>query len=81
MSYNLWIWTLQLSDDLKALVELGKHIHHRTGEQSVFGCDLELWGRKRCARRLKAGKEMCEELDSVHLRLYAVDGPFDAILS
>lgn len=42
VSYDLRIWTLELPDDLEALVELGKHVHHRTGEQSMFWCDLEL---------------------------------------
>lgn len=36
VSYDLRVRTLQFPDDLKALVELGEHVHHGAGEQSVF---------------------------------------------
>ena len=38
--------TLKFLDDLKALVELRKHVRHRAGEQRVFRRLLELWGQK-----------------------------------
>lgn len=41
--HNLGIGALQLLDDLKALVELGEHIHHRAGEECVLRGLLELW--------------------------------------
>lgn len=34
--HDLRIRTLELPDDLKALVKLGEHIHDGTGEEGVF---------------------------------------------
>lgn len=34
--HDLWIGTLELPDNLKALVKLGEHIHDGTGEQGMF---------------------------------------------
>lgn len=42
MSQGLWIWTLQLLDDLEALVQLSEHIHHGAGEEGVLRRLLEL---------------------------------------
>lgn len=42
VSQSLRIWTLKLLDDLETLVELSKHIHHRTGEESVLRSLLKL---------------------------------------
>lgn len=42
VSNNDRVWALQLLNDLKALVELGEHIHHWAREQSVLRCLLEL---------------------------------------
>lgn len=39
---DLRVRTLQFADDFKALIELGEHVHHRAGEQSVLRRDLEL---------------------------------------
>lgn len=36
VSQGLWVGALQLLNDLKTLVELSEHIHHRTGEQDMF---------------------------------------------
>lgn len=33
---DLRIRTLQFANDFKALIELGEHVHHRAGEQSVL---------------------------------------------
>lgn len=33
---DLRVGTLQFADDFKALIELGEHVHHRAGEQSVL---------------------------------------------
>lgn len=33
---DLRVRTLQFANDFKALIELGEHVHHRAGEQSVF---------------------------------------------
>lgn len=33
---DLRVRTLQFADDFKALIELGEHVHHRAGEQSVL---------------------------------------------
>lgn len=42
LSQDVWVGTLQLPDDLKALVELGEDVHHGAGEQRVLRCLLEL---------------------------------------
>lgn len=42
VSQRLWIWTLQLLDDLKTLVELSEDVHHGAGEEGVFRRLLEL---------------------------------------
>lgn len=34
--HDFGVGTLQFLDDLKALVELGEDVHHRTGEESVL---------------------------------------------
>ena len=39
---DLRVWTLELADDLEALVELGEHVHHGAGEQGVLRSHLEL---------------------------------------
>ena len=39
---SMWVGALQLLDDLKALIELREHVHHRAGEQSVLRRHLEL---------------------------------------
>lgn len=39
---DLRVGTLQLADDFKALIELGEHVDHGAGEQSVLRRDLEL---------------------------------------
>lgn len=44
---GLRIWTLKLLDDLETLVELSKHIHHRTGEESVLRSLLKLLSGKK----------------------------------
>lgn len=41
-SQDVWVGTLQLPDDLEALVELGEDVHHGAGEQSVLRRLLEL---------------------------------------
>lgn len=43
VAYNLWVGALQLFNYFKALVKLGKDIHHWAGEKSVFWCLLVLW--------------------------------------
>lgn len=40
--HDFGVGTLQFFDDLKALVELGKDVHHRTGEESMLWRLLEL---------------------------------------
>ena len=40
--YDLRVGALQLAYDLKALVELGEHVHHRAREQSMLRRLLEL---------------------------------------
>lgn len=42
VSQSLRIWALQLLDDLETLVQLSKHVHHRTGKESVLRSLLEL---------------------------------------
>jgi len=42
VSKSLRVRTLQLLNDLKALVQLREHIHHRAREESMFWCLLEL---------------------------------------
>lgn len=42
VSQSLRIWTLQLLDDLETLVQLSKHVHHRTGKESVLRSLLKL---------------------------------------
>ncbi len=34
--HDFGVGTLQFLDDLKALVELGEDVHHRTGEESML---------------------------------------------
>lgn len=36
VAYDLGVGTLQLADDLEALVELREDVHHGAGEQSMF---------------------------------------------
>lgn len=43
---DLRIGTFQFADDFKALIELREYVHHRTGEQGVLWCDLELESEK-----------------------------------
>lgn len=50
LSQDVWVGTLQLPDDLKALVELGEDVDHGAGEQSVLRRLLEL----RAERNLQA---------------------------
>jgi hypothetical protein len=50
---DLRVWTLELADDLEALVELGEHVHHGAGEERVLRRLLELRRRRR-RRRLGA---------------------------
>lgn len=47
VAYDLGVRTLQLADDLKALVELREDIHHGAGEQSMLRSHLELLGERR----------------------------------
>lgn len=42
LAHHGGVGTLQLLDDLKALVELREDVHHRAGEQSVLRRRLEL---------------------------------------
>lgn len=44
---DLRVGTLQLADDFKALIELGEHVDHGAGEQSVLRRDLELESQKK----------------------------------
>lgn len=44
---DLRIRTLKFANYFKALIELGEHVHHRAGEQSVLWRDLELESEKR----------------------------------
>lgn len=44
---DLRVGTLQLTDDFKALIELGEHVHHGAGEQSVLRRDLELESQRK----------------------------------
>lgn len=53
VSQSLRVWTLQLLDDLETLVQLSKHVHHRTGKESVLRSLLELSpGRKETKRKV-----------------------------
>lgn len=40
--HDFGVGTFQFLDDLKALVELGEDVHHRTGKEGVLGRLLEL---------------------------------------
>lgn len=42
LGHDLRIWTLQLPDDLKTLVELREDVDHGAGEEGVLGRLLEL---------------------------------------
>lgn len=42
MAHDLGVRTLQLFDDLEALVKLGEDVHHGAGEQGMLRCLLEL---------------------------------------
>lgn len=47
MGHDHGVWTLQLLDDLKALVELREDVHHGAGEERVLRGLLELSRRRR----------------------------------
>lgn len=47
VSQSLRIWTLQLLNDLKTLVQLSKHVHHWTGEESMLRSLLKLSSGKK----------------------------------
>lgn len=47
VSQSLRVWTLQLLDDLETLVQLSKHVHHRTGKERVLRSLLELSPRRK----------------------------------
>lgn len=51
VSQSLRVWTLQLLDDLETLVQLSKHVHHRTGKESVLRSLLELSPRRKETKR------------------------------
>lgn len=53
LSQDVRVGTIQFPDDLEALVELCKDVHHRAGEQRMLRCLLEL---RRC--RVGTGKQM-----------------------
>lgn len=39
---DLWVWALQLGHHPEALGQLGKHVHHRVGEERIFRAWREL---------------------------------------
>lgn len=57
VSQSLRVWTLQLLDDLETLVQLSKHIHHRTGKESVLRSLLELSPRRKETKRKMSKRE------------------------
>lgn len=64
VSQSLRVWTLQLLDDLETLVQLGKHVHHRTGKESVLWRLLELSpGRKEKNRKVRKKKKSIAPLN------------------
>lgn len=55
LCHDIRVGAFQFLDDLKALVELGKDVHHRAGEESVLRRLLELQDSAR-------GLEVCPQI-------------------